>query len=459
MANANLFQQYLQPARSVLDYQNDYEKADALKNQNAIQSLALQQNQAATAQSLAERNALQRIAAGWSADTTPEQRSAALRNSGLPGLMTQADTFDQTRAKLMESQATAAEKNAAAAKTTQGTSIEAHQQRLQRLSMVNSPEELMQWAIDDAQNDPSQRSRLGGALSAIQTAAQDPTGAAFQKLKASIQQSGLVMQQQMEMTAAKPTEVRLGNVVKMFDTNPHSPTFGKEVVQPQAIGVSPDAAATTGLGYARLTEDKRHNSATEANSNGQVTYQTDAAGNMVAVPTRVAPGTTVQGQAVVDSTGKVIPGKSNLTETQGKATTFAARMADAESVIKAMESKGVSGSDLRTIAAGNGYTNALASPEGQQYRQAQENWVTANLRQESGAAIGKDEMDKDVRKFFPAPGDSPEVKTQKARARAVAQQGMMMQAGPGANQVPKILSSANASPAPAAGGWKVEEVK
>ncbi len=163
---------------------------------------------------------------------------------------------------------------------------------------------------------------------------------------------------------------------------------------------------------------------------------------------------------MVDSAGKVIPGKSNLTETQGKATTFAARMADAEQTIQAMESNGVSGSDMRTIAAGNGFTNWAASPEGQQYRQAQENWVTANLRQESGAAIGKDEMAKDVRKFFPAPGDSDAVKAQKAQARAVAQQGMVVQAGPGANQIPKILGNAGATQAPpAANGWKVELVK
>jgi hypothetical protein len=139
MANANLFQQYLQPARSVVDYQNDYAKADALKNQNAMQSLALQQSAAATAQSLQERNALQRIASGWSADTTPADRVAALRNSGLPGLMTQADALEQSGANLQKSQAAAAKDTADAAKTTQGVQQTNYTQAMQKVLAFQTP--------------------------------------------------------------------------------------------------------------------------------------------------------------------------------------------------------------------------------------------------------------------------------------------------------------------------------
>jgi hypothetical protein len=144
--------------------------------------------------------------------------------------------------------------------------------------------------------------------------------------------------------------------------------------------------------------------------------------------------------------GQPLPPKDKpLTETQGKATTFVSRMQDSERVIKELEKKGVSGSDLRTMAAGSFYTNWLASDEGQQYRQAQENWVTANLRQESGAAIGKNEMEKDVRKFFPTPGDGPEVIKQKANSRAIATRGMLAQAGPGAKQVSAIVGGGSTS--------------
>lgn len=457
MANANLFQQYLQPARSVVDYSNDYAKADALKNQNAIQALSLQQ--AGDVQN--QRNAFRSLVGSGADlnDAATQAHALSIAPDVAPGLLKTVQDSKTSAAKANLDNAQAGGATAIAAKTTQDTSIAAHQQHLQALSMVNTPQDAVQWMIDGVKGGILPQQGLPQALQSLQDASTSPDG--FAKWKAGVQQSGIGVQQQLEMTAAKPTEVRLGNTVKMIDMNPRSQTFGKEVVQAQPIGQSPDNAATTGLGYSRLAEDETHNRATEANSNGQVTYQTDANGNMVAVPSRVAPGTTVQGQAVVDSSGKVIPGKSNLTETQGKATTFAARMADADAIINALEKKGVSGSDLRTIAAGSGLTNWAASPEGQQYRQAQENWVTANLRQESGAAIGKDEMAKDVRKFFPAPGDALEVKAQKAQARAVAQQGMVVQAGPGANQIPRILSSAGAKPAAlaTAAGWKIELVK
>src|SRR5258707_4994216 len=107
-----------------------------------------------------------------------------------------------------------------------------------------------------------------------------------------------------------------------------------------------------------------------------------------------------------------------------------------------MEAKGISSSDFGTITAGSPFTNFWATPEGQRYRQGQENWVTANLRQESGAAIGKDEMNKDVRKYFPIPGDSQAVRDQKTRSRSVAVQGMLQQAGPGAKSVPGIVGAA-----------------
>jgi hypothetical protein len=167
-----------------------------------------------------------------------------------------------------------------------------------------------------------------------------------------------------------------------------------------------------------------------------------------------------------DASGKLTPvagygpkggATKALTGEQGKATTFSARMQDAEAVINKLEQNGISGSDFKTIAASSPYTNFMASPEGQQYRQAQENWVTANLRQESGAAIGKDEMAKDVRKFFPAVGDSQAVKEQKATARRVAMEGMTTQAGPGATSIPGMLTrSGSSASTPAVSGNSVQ---
>jgi hypothetical protein len=71
--------------------------------------------------------------------------------------------------------------------------------------------------------------------------------------------------------------------------------------------------------------------------------------------------------------------------------------------------------------------NMAASPEFQRMLQAQRNWVSANLRQESGAAIPPEEMDNEIKKYFPQAGDSQPVLEQKARARKVAEQGMVAQ--------------------------------
>ncbi len=69
------------------------------------------------------------------------------------------------------------------------------------------------------------------------------------------------------------------------------------------------------------------------------------------------------------------------------------------------------------------------SPERQQYRQAQQDWVRAKLRKESGAAIADSEMEREIATYFPMPGDTPAAIKQKAEARKDAEQQMMIGAG------------------------------
>ena len=63
------------------------------------------------------------------------------------------------------------------------------------------------------------------------------------------------------------------------------------------------------------------------------------------------------------------------------------------------------------------------------YRQAQENWVRANLRKESGAVIGASEMNDEIRNYFPGPNDPPELVAQKNLNRQVTQDAMRVSAG------------------------------
>lgn len=78
---------------------------------------------------------------------------------------------------------------------------------------------------------------------------------------------------------------------------------------------------------------------------------------------------------------------------------------------------------------GQALQNTITSSVRQQYQQAQENWVTANLRPESGAVIGPEEMKKEIRKYFPQVGDSEDTIRQKEKSRQVTEDAVRRRAG------------------------------
>jgi len=134
------------------------------------------------------------------------------------------------------------------------------------------------------------------------------------------------------------------------------------------------------------------------------------------------------------------------TESEQKAAGFAQRMELSNQLAKDIENKvatqQLAGKDVgtmyptaRTQALGSvplvgGYLENIGSSTQQQlYKQAQENWVRANLRKESGAVIGTDEMKDEIRTYFPQPGDKPEKIAQKQLAREVTQNAMKTAAG------------------------------
>ena len=106
-----------------------------------------------------------------------------------------------------------------------------------------------------------------------------------------------------------------------------------------------------------------------------------------------------------------------------------------------------------------GMANVTEDVGRQQYRQAQENWVTANLRPESGAAIGVDEMEKEITKYFPQANDKPETIAQKARARRDTELAMTVRAGPAYKQIEKAIAAQNAPAQTPAPGQAVPSVR
>lgn len=156
-----------------------------------------------------------------------------------------------------------------------------------------------------------------------------------------------------------------------------------------------------------------------------------------------------------------------LTEAQGNATAFGMRMAESNKLLKNLEDKGVTNTGLirQTIGATvgvlplvgdklqsavkasmNPLPSVLGGPSSgqQEYDQAKQNFITAVLRKESGAAIGVNEFKTEDEKYFPQAGDTTQVLKQKQDARELAIKAMGIQAGPqGARNITGGVPSSN----------------
>jgi hypothetical protein len=128
------------------------------------------------------------------------------------------------------------------------------------------------------------------------------------------------------------------------------------------------------------------------------------------------------------------------TAEQSSAAGYLLRMQEAEKIMSDLTAKGESGKPgggelvARNIPFVGGpiVENAVRSPTRQLYQQAQEDWVRAKLRRESGAVIATDEMEREIQTYFPQPFDSAERIAQKQRARKTAERALGMSAGPSA---------------------------
>lgn len=125
-------------------------------------------------------------------------------------------------------------------------------------------------------------------------------------------------------------------------------------------------------------------------------------------------------------------GKFN--EGEGKAAGFTDRMLQSEGILRGSGgSPGVEGQGadwqqtMRSKVPGVG--NYLVSQDRQKYEQAKRDFVNAQLRRESGAAISPTEFESADKQYFPVPGDSPETIKQKAANRRAAVEAMGREGG------------------------------
>lgn len=150
-------------------------------------------------------------------------------------------------------------------------------------------------------------------------------------------------------------------------------------------------------------------------------------------------------------TGNLQNPNEKVTNDQANAALFAGRMKAANEIVndpKVWQSgTGWGGAMNKTLDAIPVAGNAMVSSNYQQYRQAQDDFINAVLRRESGAAISQSEYTHAYKQYFPQPGDGDEVIRQKAANRENAIKGIMGATAPSfqksQNKVPNL-------------GWSIE---
>lgn len=239
--------------------------------------------------------------------------------------------------------------------------------------------------------------------------------------------------------------LNLGGVTKMVDTSELSgPQDYAHTMTPGEVASNRVALGNLGVAQQRLALDQNAYDIKEG-SDGFVYVPKVPGAGRAALPVMTAGGTPLQGSG------------GNMTEDMRKSAGFALRMAEANKIFQ----QPVLGPDkkplldpatgqpltLEDYAGRPGFMEAAmgvtplmggalqrsaarkAGTERQLYRQAQENWVTANLRPLSGAVIGADEMAAEIRNYFPEYKDPPEVVLQKAASRRQAEAALIARAG------------------------------
>ena len=393
MANANLFQQYLQPVKSVQDYTNEMSQAESNQLELAAKRQGVQDDMATRAAFQAsggdQANALQRLTQGGQ-----YKAAQALQKSMLDAQKSQSDI----------GLATAHAKNfeATSKKTDQEVKFAAAVDHAKALNYVKSPQDVISYfdqGIAKGVFPAEQREQM------IAQANQYPTLDAWK---------------QAELNASIP-------VLEKFKTdaensrNAATNTTSRENNQATVGATLAGQQSTAATAAAGRAQAERHFGISQDNAKGQI-VQTD--NGPVLVNTRTGTGRIVSGPD-----GQALPGISKpLNDSQSKALLFGTRMQQADKILGQLATEGMTSSvpGSRAPLIGSMVT-AMSPANSQMLDQAKRDFMTAVLRRESGASISSGEYDNADNQYFPQIGDSKEVIAQKAKNRQLAIQGVLIE--------------------------------
>ncbi|QYG07122.1 hypothetical protein [Janthinobacterium sp. PAMC25594] len=397
MADDNIFQQYLRPPKSVLEYADEYDQADARKQtlqQNALTLAAGQQKQDDYTRERGADNALSRLV---SSGQTPDQVAVGLAQAGYGK---HALAYTKQQQELANAKATNEHLTAQTGKLTAEKDGLAYKQReekrqksIQDIAAFTDPQQaLVSLALHEQAGDidPEQ------AALVRQTIPKNP--ADFPKWQVSMLQ---------RIMSAKDAAGQIAPDANNIATNARIKSEG-------------DAnRAVTVSGQNKVDERAR-----KAASQGRIPtgYRANQDGTLVFIPGGPADP-------------KIVKGKP--TEFEGKSAIFGARAEEADRILNSIDYRPAAVNSKRSLegfpliggalsAAANKFS---LTDSDQKAEQAQRDFVNAVLRQESGAAIAASEFDNAVKQYFPQPGDSVGVIAQKAKARKTTIQGLKKNAG------------------------------
>lgn len=403
MAAQNIFQSYMQPVKSVADYAADYDAQDMRKLQlvgaqrnNELAALTTRQQMEAGQQNALERAARLQAAQGAGGDEAAYAK--ALRLSGFPGNLDAADKVDKA---IGERQ-----------KTASGLTKDKSENAKRDTETENAVVTMWRDMIGNA-TTPQQAAQMVTAMHA------DPRIANTPIARVPLEQ-GLQMLQQTPFDQWKQ-QFALG-AAKFVEMN-------KPQYVTQNLGGTSRITALPGLGAGPAVTA----------SQAPITQSADSMASERSAAAGRAQSASQFNQRLAydkDKDAKTAAGGGNITEGERNAGGYAARMTEASKLLDQFEAKGRATYKTDALGGvplvGRALQTSAMSAEQQQYRQAQEDWVRAKLRKESGAAIGQDEMAREISAYFPEPGDRPENIAQKRQAREVANRAMVQSAGRGA---------------------------
>ncbi|MCK1520224.1 hypothetical protein [Bradyrhizobium sp. 17] len=259
-------------------------------------------------------------------------------------------------------------------------------------------------------------------------------------------------------------EARKGAFQDFTALDPSSPDYGKQALTvAQKLGSVGDqdgalkfltlaqTAADKAQATARDTRDFgfRQTEAQRAQSNADRTFNKDkytikeiedASGNktLVRVNTDGAEGPINTGAPTATPNNPFSPGKFNAD--QGKAAGFTDRMLQSEGILRGVngapgvQDEGKSwvdtqASNAKELPLVGRVANYFVPEARQKYDQAKADFINAQLRRESGAAIAASEFSNADKQYFPVPGDTPDVIKQKAANRRAAVEAMGREGG------------------------------